>query len=278
MKVAGLTLLVAMALMCVGTNARAHGDVHERINLITAQIKQSPSNAPLYFERAELYRVDGDFTNALADLDHAALFDPSLKRVDFCRGRVLFESGRAREALAPLNKYLAARPEDAEAYTTRGRALRKVGNFKPATEDYTTAIALTRLPSPELYIERAECFRGLGKLEEAIRGLDEGIRKLGPLVTFELPAIDLEVALKRYDAALARIDTVSARWQRKETWLVRRAEVLKQAGREAEAKKSYADALAALDRLPPAHRNTRATLDLEARIRAALGRNAPTGR
>jgi tetratricopeptide (TPR) repeat protein len=278
MRAAGFTLVVAATLVCVSTKARAHGDVHERINLLTAQIAQKPSNAPLYFERAELYRVDGDFTNALADFDRAAKIDPSLKRVDFCRGRVLFEAGREREALAPLNKYLAAKPEDSEAYTTRARTLRKIGNFKPAAEDYTTAIALTRIPSPELYIERAECFRGLGKLDDAIHGLDEGIRKFGPLVTLELPAIDLEVVLKRYDAALARIEKVSARWQRKETWLVRRAEVLKRAGREAESKKSYADALAALDRLPPAHRNTRASLELETRIRAALATNAPTAK
>ena len=275
MKAACLLWLAVTGWICASGKAGAHGDVHERINAITVQIKQSPSNAPLYFERAELYRVDGDFTNALADLNLAARIDPTLRRVDFCRGRVLFEAGKLNEALPPLNKYLATNPEDPEAYTTRARALRKVSQFKPAAEDYTIAIETTRIPSPELYIERAECFRGLGRLEEALRGLDEGIRKFGPLVTFELPAIDLEVALKRYDAALARIDRVSARWQRKETWLVRRAEVLKQAGREAESKKSYADALAALDRLPPAHRNTRASLDLEARIRTALGSNAP---
>ena len=66
-----------------------------------------------------------------------------------------------------------------------------------------------------------------------------------------------------------------ARLQRKETWLVRRAQILKEAGREEEAQKNYQEALAALDRLPPAHRGTRATLQLETRIRAAMTTNAP---
>ncbi len=264
-----------LALLSIAVNVLGHGDVHDRIVALTTQIAQTPSNAALYFQRAELYRVDGDFTNALIDLNQAAKADPSLRRVDFCRGRVLFEAGRPQEAVAPLNKYLASQTEDSEAFTTRARVLRKIGNYKSATEDYTRAIQQTRTASPELFIERADSFRGLGKFEEALRGLDEGIRKMGPLVTLELPAIDYEVALKRYDAALARIDTVTARLQRKETWLVRRAEILKQAGRGAEARKNYLEALAAIDRLPPSHRSTRATLDLETRIRAALGTNAP---
>jgi len=267
-------LLLAVTLGCA-TNCFAHGEVHTRINQLTAEIAQTPTNASLYFQRAELYRVDQDFTNALADLDRVAKADLSIVRVDFCRGRVLFEAGRPQEALVPLNKYLAGKPKDGEAFTTRARVLAKVGNHKAATEDYTQAIALSVGGNPELYIERADAFRAMGKTDEAIRGLDEGIRKMGPLVTLQLPAIDLEVSSKRYDAALARIDQVSARLQRKETWLVRRAEILIKAGREEEAKKNYREALAAIDRLPAGHRGTRAMLELRARIHAAQGTNAP---
>jgi tetratricopeptide (TPR) repeat protein len=270
-------LLLAGALTFAGSHAFAHGDVHERINQLTQQITQTPSNALLFFQRAELYRVDQDYTNALVDLDRVAQLDPKIARVDFCRGRVQFEANRPQAALPPLNSYLAGKPKDAEAYTTRARVLARLGQHKPAVEDYTTAIGLST-SSPELFIERAESWRAQGKAEEAIRGLDEGIRKMGPLVTLELPAIDLEVSLKRYDAAVARIDTVTTRLQRKETWLLRRAEILRQAGRESDARSNYQEALAAIQRLPPTHRNTRATLDLEGRIRAALGTNAlPSG-
>lgn len=264
------SLILLAAADFVSVNCLAHGDVHGQINEITAQLALNPSNAPLYFRRSDLYRVDQDFTNALADLERAAQIDPSLVRVDFCRGRVLFEAGRSADALPLLNRYLARKLEDSEAFTTRARVLKKLNQFRKSADDYTTAIAMNRVPNPELYIERAEALRSLGDLEEAVRGLDEGIGKMGPLVTLQLPAIDLEVALKRYDAALARIDAASARLQRKETWLVRRAEVLKQAGRPEEAAQNYRDALAAINRLPPTHRATRATLDLEQRIRGAL--------
>jgi tetratricopeptide (TPR) repeat protein len=267
--------LLALASAFATANVFAHGDVHERIVALTDQIARTPTNASLYFQRADLYRVDGDWTNALIDLNHVARLDRSLKRVDFVRGLVQYEANQPQAALAPLNRYLTDKPPDAEAYTVRARVLAKLGRHGGAVDDYTTAIKTSQAVNPELFIERAASLRAMGKLEEAVRGLDEGIRKFGPLVTLELPAVDIEIALKNYDAALARIDAVTARLQRKETWLVRRAEILRTAGREDEAKKNYYAALEAITRLPPAHRGTRMMLELEARIRVALATNAP---
>lgn len=258
------------------TAAHAHGDVHGRINELTELIKNSKTNAAvLYFQRAELYRIDGDYTNAMADLNAVARLDRTLKRVDFMRGQVQLDANQPQAAIGPLDRYLADKPPDSEAYTVRARVLAKLTRHSEAIEDYTRAIALAQTANPELFIERAASWRALGKPEEAVRGLDEGIRKLGPIVTLQLPAVDAEIALKRIDAALARIDTVMARLQRKETWLVRRAEILRNAGREEEARQNYHAALEAINRLPPSHRGTRITLELEARIRAALATNVP---
>jgi hypothetical protein len=51
---------------------------------------------------------------------------------------------------------------------------------------------------------------------------------------------------------------------------VRRAEILKVAGRDAESKATYGEALAALGKLPTGQRHTRAMIQLEASIRSAL--------
>ncbi len=271
-------LIFTLALACgfSATPAFAHGDLHPRILEITGQIQRAPTNALLYFQRAELYRIDGDFTNALTDLNTVARLDRSLKRVDFLRGQVQLDAGQPQSALTPLNRYLADQPPDSEAYTVRARVLVKLERPAAAIEDFTTAIKLSTTPNPELFIERAAAWRALGQPQEALRGLDEGIRRLGPIVTLQLPAVDAELALKKTDAALARTDTVMARLQRKETWFVRRAEILRGAGREAEARTNYFAALEAINRLPPAHRGTRMTLELESRIRASLATNAPT--
>src|SRR5688500_3238500 len=104
--------LLTLALSFAAANAFGHGDVHGRIVDLTDQIARTPTNASLYFQRADLYRVDGDWTNALIDLNHVARLDRSLKRVDFMRGLVQHEANQPQAALAPLNRYLSEKPPD----------------------------------------------------------------------------------------------------------------------------------------------------------------------
>jgi Flp pilus assembly protein TadD len=59
---------------------------------------------------------------------------------------------------------------------------------------------------------------------------------------------------------------------RPEAWLARRGEILEQGGRAEDARTAYGKALAALEALSPRYRNTRATLELEARLRSTLDR------
>jgi predicted negative regulator of RcsB-dependent stress response len=103
-----------------------------------------------------------------------------------------------------------------------------------------------------------------------LRGLDEGINKLGPVVTLQLAAIDLELRRKNYDGALARLEQITAQSGRKETWLVKRGEILKLAGRDDEARAAFNAALVAIEALPPAYRQSRAVTALELRARSAL--------
>jgi predicted negative regulator of RcsB-dependent stress response len=94
----------------------------------------------------------------------------------------------------------------------------------------------------------------------------------------QLFAIDLELKQKNVDGALARLEKVAEKSPRKESWLVRRGEILVQAGRSVEAKQAFESALAALDKLPPTRRNVPAMLELQRRIRAELERLGPAQR
>ena len=87
------------------------------------------------------------------------------------------------------------------------------------------------------------------------------------MVTLQLAAIDIEVGQKRYDAALDRIEAAAASSPRKETWLLRKGEILRDAGRPAEARAAFQNALQAIETLPPARRNVPAMAALEKRIR-----------
>jgi predicted negative regulator of RcsB-dependent stress response len=120
-----------------------------------------------------------------------------------------------------------------------------------------------------LTIQRGLPVRPRDDINAALSGLDEGIKKLGPLVTLQLMPIDLELRRHNYDGALNRLALIAAQSERKETWLVRRGEILKLAGKEEEARAAFNDALVAIESLPPERRQSKAVTALELRAHSA---------
>ena len=266
-----LLLAVALCLTLLPSFARAHEGLHEQIVAITARIKRDPRNADLYLQRGELHRLHRDWARAAADYDRASRLQPSLAIVDLGRGKMLLESRRFRQAKVVLDRLLRQQPHNVEGLVTRGRVLAKIGARLESAKDFTEALTLAPAPEPELYLERAQVLGGHERyIQEALRGLDEGIKELGPLVTLELAAIDLELRGNNYDAALTRLDLITAQSERKETWLVRRGEILKAAGRHEEARKAFSAAIVAIESLPPERRQSRAITALQSRARSAL--------
>jgi len=252
--------------------APAHGDLHDQIAAVTRQINRDPTNTAPYLKRGELHRVHGDWETALNDYAQVTRLDPNFWAIDFFRGRMMLEADRPKPARECLNRFLARQPDYSEALIARARVLVKLRKPTAAARDFTRALGHLREAKPEYYLERADAVisRSGRRVETALRGLDEGMKRLGPLPTLQLRAIDLELSRKHYPEALARLEQLIAQSPRKETWLARKGEVLQQAGREKEAREAYIAALKAAESLPPAHRHTRAMVALENRLRLAL--------
>jgi predicted Zn-dependent protease len=269
-RAAVLTAL-AICLTLLPSFARAHEGLHEQIVAVTAKIKLNPKDASLYLQRGELHRLHRDWVRAAADYDRAARLQPGLSIIDLARGKMLFESRRLRRAKFVLDRFLLQQPGHVEGLVTRARVLAKIGARLDATRNFTEALALAPAPEPELYLERAQVLSGdVHYIDEALRGLDEGINKLGPLVTLQLSAIELELRRKNYDAALTRLDLITAQSERKEMWLVRRGEILKDAGRTEEARAAFTAAIVAIESLPAERRKNRAVTALELRALEGL--------
>jgi tetratricopeptide (TPR) repeat protein len=253
--------------------ALAHGDLHLQIEEVTKRILQEPKNAELYLKRGELHRAHQEWDAAQADYDLAQAFNPGLKVVDLGRGKMFFEANWPLSAMVALNRFIAHYSNHVDALVTRARTLVKLGRRIEAAQDYSQAIASAAQPQPEMFLERAQALTAEGEayIEQALKGIDEGINRLGPLVVLQLYAIDVEVKEKHFDSALGRLERVAAQSPRKETWLERRAEILQQAGRPREAIEAYQAALKALDTLPPSRRQVPAMIELEKRVRLALG-------
>jgi predicted Zn-dependent protease len=251
--------------------------VDEQIADVTRRIEADPNDATLFLRRGELHRIHRDWARAEADYARARRLDPALAAVDLGLGKMLLDAGRPAEAAKALDAYVERRADDPEGYAARARAHARAGDPLAAARDFTRAIDLHTGPSPprpEHYLGRARALAEAGPshLDEAIRGLDEGLARLGPAVTLELAAIDLEIERGAWEAALARVERAAVRSGRKETWEARRGAILEASGRTAQARAAYARALAAMADLPPHRRGTPAMADLERDIRAALER------
>jgi len=266
---AGLLLFALLSPARVG----AHADLMIQIDLITQEIEKDPGNAEAYLQRGQLRREHSDFEMAHVDIEKAYSLAPHLAKIDLMRGRLFLDWGWPLSSRACLDRFLARQPKNVDALVLRARALSRLEQRRASVQDYDLALSLSTEPGPDLYVERAQMLISEEKEQwaEALRGLDEGLQRLGPLVTLQLFAIDAELKLKNYDGALVRVDKIAARSPRKETWLSRRAEILVQAGRPDEARSAYESALTALQVLPATRRNVPAMQELSRRIQKELG-------
>ncbi len=265
-------ILVAWGYVGLVPGTHGHADLLLQIEELTKSIEKEPRNLELFFRRGELYRLHLDWTSAQADFQHVLALDPGNKEVDYAMGRLMADASWPLTALGYLDRYIGFHPKHAEARSTRARILTRLGQATAAADDFAAAIRLSAEPGPELFIEQAQSLAAIDEahIAKAVETLDDGIKRIGPLVTLQLMAIDLELKRTNYNAALERVDSVTQRSPRKETWLARRGEILEKAGRAAEARQAYESALAALSTLPPVRRNVPAMAQLEKRIRGQI--------
>jgi len=267
-----ITVLVLLCLAPAGS-VFAHQAIDAQILDLTERIAATPEDATLYLRRGELHRVHQDWELAVKDYGKARELDPELAEVDLCQGRMQLEAGEWAAARESLDRYLVVHPDHVVGLATRARARARLGDNLGAAADFTAALATTGgRPQPGYYLERARALVAAGDeyLDQAIKGLDEGLERLGKPVTLQLLAIELETRAGRYDAALERLQGFLERAKRKETWLVRRAEILEAAGRPEEARASYVAALEAIEALSVGRRRSRAITNLENEAREAV--------
>jgi tetratricopeptide (TPR) repeat protein len=255
-------------LVCWVTQAEplwAHVDLRDQILLATREIEEHPNDARLYFKRGELYRFHEDWDLAAGDFERASKLDPQLHLVKFARAKLMVQAGRLHSAQAILNAYIAEHPEVIQARLVRAQVLVDLDHTLAAVEDYSFALERVSDPQPEHYLEWAKALAHGGEdyLDRAITSLDEGIAQLGPVITLQLYAIELELAKKNYKGALSRLDEITERARRKEKWLAQRGDILREAGELDQARVAYAESLSHIARLPKSRRGTPAVSRLE---------------
>jgi tetratricopeptide (TPR) repeat protein len=272
---ASATIIFAVALLVTrAERACAHGDLHGQIESVSVQIEKDPQNADLYLRRGELHRLHSDFPKAAADFDKAAALRPDWPQAEIAKSRLALTTGNFEAAVSGMDRLLPKHPEYPEGWLIRARARTRLGNHAGAATDYSEIVKRVDRPEPDIFLERAAALTAAGSdhFEDALRGLEEGLTKLGPVITLDLAALDLELKLERTEEALRRIDRLAAGSKRQETWLNRRGEILAQVGRTDEARAAFGKALEAIAALPQHIQTTQATTELRKGITASIAK------
>jgi tetratricopeptide (TPR) repeat protein len=271
----GFILLASFVCLLGSAIAFAHESPTHAIADLTRRLDTAHADVSLRLERAELFRLTGEFDRAEADLDTVFALEPESARARLCRGALELDRGRPSLALPWLDAYAVGHPNDPEVRRLSGRALQRLGRPADALIELDAVVGLQGRVTPDDYLVRAQVQREAGwSNERVLMGLDEGRARLGEPIGLELASIDLELELGTFDRALVRLDRIAPRYERKEVILERRAAILTAAGRTEEARGAYAAALAELASLDPSRRGA-PSLMLEKRVREALLALAP---
>lgn len=260
------------ALVLCSLAAFAHGDLHEQIEKTTREIAAQPANAALYLKRGELHRLHREFAPAFADYAQAERLDRSIAGVELGRARAFADQKQWPEAEAAITRYIGRVPANEIALALRAEIRDNAG--KPSAADWSAAITASVEPRVDYYIALAESHARYGAHNDALRAIDSGIAKLGPLVTLRQWAIEALAKQRRWDEAIARVDSLIAEAPRKESWLTRKAELQKSAMQPERARETALAARGAIKQLPPRVQQSKAMLDLVARLDAITSETA----
>ena len=276
------TCFFIRSLLCLGLSgllvattprADAHGDDQQLIDALTEELAKAPE-ADLFIRRGELFRHHQEWARAEADFDAAARLEPKLNVVDYFRARLLLEAGDAPKAETFVERYITSTPDEAEGWFLRGDIRGALGRHDAGALDYAAGLERTPRPRPEHYLRRAKFLAAAPQPDSArvLAAIDEGIARVGPVISLVEQAITIELEQRNFAGALERIEVAMKHSPRRETWLVRKGDVLVKSGQVDAAVASYRLALSAIDELPPRYRETVPVEKLQRDARNALSR------
>jgi tetratricopeptide (TPR) repeat protein len=161
----------AAALSQLGTSCCRRGDYTKAVTHFTAALKLDPTNALVFHQRGETYRLLCKFQRAIADFQVAVRLSPQSPAILAARAIAYYQSGEHARAIADCTAALALEPENVEAYRTRARAATELGNHAPAIADLDRVVALSPQDDEAHYL-RGLCRARLEDFAAAVADFD----------------------------------------------------------------------------------------------------------
>lgn len=250
-------LLSLILLFCVPLSAWSHGDLHDQIDRVSQHLKGGHPKAAHYLKRGQLYLQHGNYPDAITDLGKSLELETELNVAHYHLAQAHLAMGNSDTAEHHIKLFLKPLGQENYGGLSRGYALlgkihQKKNEHLEAVQAFEKSLQNNMQPAPVDYLQVAGSYVKLGKeyQQKALDILDQGIVRLGPVVTLQEEAIELDLLSGSYDAALNRVKTLRSQGINEANIYFKQASIMSQAGRFEEAQASYKKALAEIERLP----------------------------
>jgi tetratricopeptide (TPR) repeat protein len=130
---------------------KRHADAVPRLQKV---VELTPDFAGAHFQLGQCRRALGDARQAAESFDRALALDPANVESAYNAGLVLFEAGRADEALVRFEKGLVLRPLDPELHEMAARCLVRKSDFAGALIHLEKARTVTTDPARAGMLDR----------------------------------------------------------------------------------------------------------------------------
>lgn len=144
-----------------------NGDYTNALIDLNWMLQIDPKNVKAFCLRGLTLGKLGDPELAIKDLNQATFLEPQNLEVRISRGKIRLEIGDAQGAIADFNELLREHPSMSEIYGDRAKAHLKLKDYRTAIEDFSRSLSLNN-HSPQLYCDRANARYDFGDLKGAI--------------------------------------------------------------------------------------------------------------
>lgn len=225
-------------LSLLSLSSKAHGELTERINEKTAEIKLDPNNSTLYFERGFLYQQHEEPHKALNDYLKAEEFGYSDKVIHFRKATVYQVLASYELAMNSVADYFEINDVDVKIYKLKAQILADQKKYKEALISYDYVLEHTIDIRPQEYIEYCKFLLAYepGSYEKALAVIELGLDKLGEQsFNLRLKKIEYLKQLQKYEEVIEEYNGFIFLTERKENWYYQKALYLHEINRNSEA-------------------------------------------
>ncbi|HKR13689.1 MAG TPA: protein kinase [Pyrinomonadaceae bacterium] len=157
--------------------ARLDGDYERALRSYYRMVKLNPGErVPASYNRARIFMYQGDYDQALHELDQGAALEPEHPMIKVIRARVLYYKGEIAESIKLLEGVLLRHPQMDGIRPILAICLSAQGQHTKANEQLTQKVRLVAEADYDISYWLASAYLLQGRQVEALRWLETAIR------------------------------------------------------------------------------------------------------